>query len=79
VGSDRAVFVGIAPASQAANYLAGSRYASVDEFTADPRIHNGQPAVPPPAGEPIWAVQASGPGPQTVTWTAMSGQWTVVT
>jgi len=74
-------FVGIAPAGAAARYLAGVDYATVRGAAGDHGTYIGHagsaPAVPPrQAG--IWAVQASGPGTQTLTWAVRGGDWMVV-
>jgi hypothetical protein len=75
------VFVGIAPAGAAARYLAGVEYTIVNDF-ADSRVgsttHPGVPMITPPGDSDIWVAQASGRGPQTLTWPVLNGQWTVV-
>jgi hypothetical protein len=75
------VFIGIAPAPAAARYLSGVSYATVTGIPHDSPVYvghsGGAPAVPPgQAG--IWAARAVGPDPQTLTWTAKSGNWMVV-
>lgn len=80
-GPARGVFIGIAPATAAARYLSGVPYTTVSGLGGNSAVttsHPGtaRPAAPLAAG--IWAAQASGPGPQTLTWTARSGDWMVV-
>jgi hypothetical protein len=75
------VFVGIAPAAAAERYLTGVSYATVTG-TADHRGTYTEHAGSAPAARPgmagIWTAQAAGPGTQTLTWTAKSGDWMVV-
>ena len=40
--------------------------------------HAGTVPTTPPGQVTFWAVKASGPGTQTLTWTPASGDWTVV-
>jgi hypothetical protein len=75
------VFAGIAPAAAADRYLSGVAYATVTGITRDHPSYaghvGGAPAVPP-AQARIWAVKATGPGTQTLTWPTADGRWTVV-
>ena len=81
-----AVFVGIAPASDLASYLAGVRHTVlVDVGTG--RGRDGVPsyrevAGTAPATAPvdatIWAAQSSGAGTQSVVWPIEPGDWAVV-
>ena len=79
-GTARPVFVGIAPASAATRYLAGTAYTTVTgigdstDYTSHPGT--GRPTAPQQAG--IWAAQVSGTGPQTLTWTPRDGDWMIV-
>ena len=75
------VFAGIAPARTADRYLSDMAYATVT------RTNRGQPSYTSHAGSApavlparagIWAVQATGPGTQTLAWPVTSGRWTVV-
>jgi Domain of unknown function (DUF4389) len=75
------VFVGIAPASAAARYLAGVDYATVRGVAAHHGTyteHAGSAPTIRPAQAHIWAAQATGPGTQTLTWAMRSGDWMVV-
>jgi hypothetical protein len=75
------VFAGIAPAGAADRYLSGVAYATVTGIARDHPSYaghaGGAPAVPPAQAQ-IWAVKATGPGTQTLTWPTADGRWTVV-
>ena len=75
------VFAGIAPAGAAARYLSGTAYATVAGSTGGHPSYaghaGGAPAVPP-ARAGIWAVQATGPGTQTLAWPVTNGHWAVI-
>ena len=74
-------FIGIAPADAAARYLAGVDYATVRGAVGDHGTyteHAGSAPAVPPRQAGIWAVQAAGPGTQTLTWAVRSGDWMVV-
>jgi hypothetical protein len=79
-GTAQPVFVGIAPASAATRFLAGTAYTTVtgigDSTHYTSHLGSGQPAAPQQAG--IWAAQVSGTGPQTLTWTPRDGDWMIV-
>ena len=79
VGKD--VFIGVAPADQAASYLAGVRHATLTEL-ADPATtyaeHAGGAPASRPADQTFWLAQASGPGTQTVAWPMEDGTFAVV-
>jgi len=76
------VFIGIAPAGQAASYLSGTAYATVRDITAGHHVgyswHPGGAAPGRPDRAGIWTARASGPGRQTLTWQPRTGHWTVV-
>lgn len=75
------VFIGIAPATAASQYLAGVAHATVrgPAGTRDWFIqHGGTAPATPPAPAPIWQAHATGPGPQALVWPVRSGSWTVV-
>ena len=81
--TDHPVFVGIGPKSQVSSYLASVAHDAVTDFELDPfsvtyarRPGNAIPAAP--AGQPLWAADASGSGRQTVTWPVKKGDWAVV-
>jgi hypothetical protein len=79
-GTARPVFAGIAPTPAATRFLAGTSYTTVTGIGGSTRYtsHPGtaRPAAPQQAG--IWAAQASGTGPQTLTWTPRDGDWMIV-
>ena len=81
--ADVGIFVGIGPTSDVERYLAGVELDRVSELDADPfrptyvRRAGGAPETPPGA-QSFWVASASGPGAQTLTWKAESGDWTVV-
>ena len=75
------VFVGIAPAGAAERYLTGVSYATVTGTTDHHGTyaeHAGSAPAVRPAMAGIWTAQAAGPGTQTLTWKAKSGNWMVV-
>ena len=62
-------------------YLAGVPYATVTNFGEDTTAttaHLGTSRPAPPQSIRIWVAQASGTGTQSLTWSARSGDWTVV-
>ena len=75
-------FIGIAPASAAARYLAGVDYATVsggtDRGHGTYTEHSGSAPAVPPGRAGIWTAHAAGPGTQTLTWAVRSGDWMVV-
>lgn len=77
------IFVGIARTEDVDAYLGGVSREKVDktnlglfgvDYTAKP---GGAPAAPPTA-QTFWAASAAGQGPQTITWSVQSGNWTIV-
>jgi hypothetical protein len=75
------VFVGIAPAAAAGAYLTGIAYATVHGPADRPGTyteHAGSAPAVPPTLAGIWTEQASGPGTQTLTWAAKTGDWMIV-
>lgn len=77
----RTVFVGIAPSSDVARYLSGSRYATVRSLshgTVSYVEHSGVATLPDPATQPFWVARATGTGQQTLTWPVRNGDWTIV-
>jgi hypothetical protein len=81
-----AVFVGIAPASDVASYLAGVRHSVlVDAGTGRGRDRvpsyrevAGAAPTAAPVDARIWAAQSSGTGTQSVVWPIEPGDWAVV-
>jgi hypothetical protein len=79
--SNQPVFIGIAPANAATNYLAHIAHAQASDFGAqssDFRVHPGGAPNTLPAAEHFWAAHASGAGEQTLTWKVHSGNWRVI-
>ncbi|EHR51417.1 hypothetical protein SacmaDRAFT_3191 [Saccharomonospora marina XMU15] len=76
----RPVFVGIAPSREVADYLAGTEYAVVQDAGSgeDLALRNGGPLPAPPTQQDFWTTQSAGPGTQSISWPAASGDWTVV-
>lgn len=78
---EQPVFVGIAPSREVADYLAGTEYATVrgmDSESGDLSLQNGGPLPTPPTAQDFWVAQSSGPGTQSISFPAGSGDWTVV-
>jgi hypothetical protein len=76
------LFLGIAPADQAARYLGGVQYTTVNNLFAYSSGRNvthagGAPKTPPATGG-TWTVQTNGIGTQTLVWRAQGGYWSVV-
>lgn len=74
------VFVGIARAADAANYLAGVQHSVITgPFAASTRDVRGEAPVMLPAQADVWAASAVGPGVQSAQLTAQPGSWVLVT
>lgn len=77
------VFVGIAPAADAARYLDGVRRTAVDGLGFDgpprsgDRIPGGEPPGPPEE-QGFWTAEATGPGGHHVNWDPADGEWMFV-
>jgi hypothetical protein len=77
-----AVFVGIAPQERAAEYLRGVAHGLARDVGPSSPIDTA--AVPgtvvpgPPGEQPFWVASQQGTGPQTLTWPAEAGRWTLV-
>jgi hypothetical protein len=79
--SNRPVFIGIAPANAANQYLANVAHAEADDLGAqrsDFHVHPGFAPTALPAAQHFWAAHASGAGEQTLTWKVRSGSWRVI-
>ena len=83
---DVPVFVGIAPAADAAKYLDGVQHSVLVDLPSrggqarDPvyrQVAGGSPKVVPGQTN-IWVARASGTGKQSVVWSAEPGDWAVV-
>jgi Domain of unknown function (DUF4389) len=80
-GSDAAgTFVGIAPADQAARYLAGVPHTVLRDPSGRRVTTVDGTAAPPtaPTAAAIWVAESSGPGTSVLTWKPTTGDWTVV-
>ena len=80
--SDRAVFVGIAPAAEVDRYLEGVEHDVVRDLdsTGDPEYSRRAGSGPsePPGSETFWAESVAGQGEQTLDWEPADGDWLVV-
>ena len=76
---DRALFVGIGPATEVDGYLAGVRHTVITEFWGDKtEAIDGGESASAPGTQDFWVASATGAGPQTVVWEPADGSWTVV-
>jgi hypothetical protein len=79
--SSRPVFIGIAPANAANQYLANVAHAEAADLGAQRSDFHAQPGGAPsalPAAQGFWAAHASGAGEQTLTWKVRGGNWRVI-
>ncbi|MFK5635893.1 DUF4389 domain-containing protein [Ornithinimicrobium sp. LYQ103] len=73
------IFVGIARAADAANYLAGVEHSVVTgPLAVNLQDVRGDATATPPEQADVWVDSASGPGLQSVEITAQPGSWVVV-
>lgn len=73
------IFVGVAPASDAARYLRGTDYATVTDLASgELTVHRSSRLPMLPRETDIWTVSATGRGTQTITWPDQAGDWTLV-
>jgi len=78
-GPAEPVFVAIAPAAAVSRYLSGVSYTTVAAFGDQGVAKHPGIAVPaPPAAAVDWSARAEGTGPQTLRWTARTGDWMVI-
>jgi hypothetical protein len=76
---DSDLFVGVAPADEVDDYLAGVDHTEVVDLDATKLAeHVGGAPDEAPTGTDIWTAQVSGPGTQTLTWKPSDGDWAVV-
>ena len=79
-----AVFVGIAAATDAAQYLRGVEHTTVTELRprteGGPRYRESTGGAPtqPPGQVDIWATSAAGTGPHSIDWRPRAGSWVMV-
>lgn len=79
LGSDSPVFVGIGPSDQVDRYVTGMRHTVLSGLWRERarEVPGGTPASPPEAQD-LWVASANGAGPQSLTWDAANGSWSVV-
>lgn len=80
VDGNAPVFLGLAPAAAAREYLDGVAYTSIQSI--DPRAggyvqHAGGPPAAVPGSATFWTARSDGPGTQTLVWSPASGDWTL--
>ena len=75
------IFVGLAPAADAAAYLDGVAHSVIDDLgtTAidEVVVPGGEPSGPP-GDENFWVAEVSGSGTQTLDWEPAQGDWQFV-
>src|SRR6478609_494811 len=80
----RAVFIGIAPSADVARYLGSASYDEISDLRSDPFEYSltrrgiGGDLSTPPQDRRFWTAQASGPGPQALTWDVKPGTYTAL-
>jgi hypothetical protein len=77
------VFVGIARTDDLSAYLADVSHTVVTDLDYEPfeasySAKAGERSPAKPGGERIWAASTQGAGPQTLTWEAEDGDWSIV-
>ena len=75
------IFIGIAPESEGAGYLAGVQHGVIDDLgtgAVDEVPVSGGPPSGPPGEQDFWAAQTSGPGTQGLNWEPAEGDWLFV-
>ena len=78
--SDAALFIGVGPAADVADYFADVRTAQLTPLGEVRTAADSVPVRPatPPAAQSFWAAASDGTGTQTLTWASAPGTWTVV-
>jgi len=73
------VFVGIAPSADVDRYLSDVDHTVITDFwTNGVEAAGGSATASPPDAQDFWVASTTGAVPQTVTWDAANGTWTVV-
>lgn len=75
------IFVGIAPRSEASQYLAGVGRRVLTNWGGESVLSHPQVQAPlsvPPTKASIWVASASGTGTKVLTWKPTTGDWTIV-
>ena len=78
---DSAVFLGIAPAADVENYLAGVQHVTLVEIRDGEAVYRTTAGSGPqsaPQDADFWVAEASGTGVQEITWTPENGDWAVL-
>jgi hypothetical protein len=80
---DKPVFAGIARTDDLSAYLAGVSHTRVTDLDYEPfeasySPQAGERSPAKPGSERIWAASTQGAGPQTLTWEAEDGDWSIV-
>ena len=76
-----AVFLGIGPAADVENYLAGVQHVSLVEIRDGEAVYRTTAGSSPssdPLAADFWVAEASGTGVQEITWTPENGDWAVL-
>jgi hypothetical protein len=81
--TDKPVFAGIARTDDVSAYLADTSHTTVTDLDYEPfeasySPQAGERSPAKPGGESIWAASTQGAGPQTLTWEAEDGDWSIV-
>ena len=81
--TDKPIFVGIARTDEVSSYLRGVSHTTVTDidyqpFEASYSPHAGMRSPAQPGDQRIWAASTEGAGPQTLTWDAEDGDWSIV-
>jgi hypothetical protein len=82
-GSEKPLFVGIAPQRDVDRWLAGVahervRGANFGPFGTDSTVVTGSGAPSSPSAQEFWVASSAGAGTRTVRWPSASGHWTIV-
>ena len=79
--STQPLFVGIAPAPDVREYLAGVGREVATRFDAaqsDFRVHRGNGPAAPPTSKHFWVAHSLGSGSQTLSWAPTNGNYRIV-
>lgn len=72
------IFVGLAPAAEAARYLTGTAHSTVRGLSDRSMIDRPGGAPARPAEQTFWAASSTGRGVQGLTWSPREGAWSLV-
>ncbi len=81
--NDDAIFVGIGPSADVADYLSRVHISEIYgawgfPLRAQLRDRSGSERPEPPGEQDFWSASSVGAGPQELTWQGEEGKWTVV-